>query len=119
MPGVFFRVFGVDKDVVKIDDTELVQVVIEDLVDVGLERGRGVGQSERKDTVFKVPVPGLEGRLPFVAFLNAYQVLRRADVQLGVHLRPDEAVEGLTDKRQGVTILNRNPVKAPVVDAES
>jgi hypothetical protein len=55
---------------------------LEDLVHHGLERCRGVGQSEVHDEGFKEPAIGVKHGLPLVAFLNPHVVVTPSHVQL-------------------------------------
>ena len=45
MLGVLLEIVGVYKDVVKVDNTELIEVRMEDVIDVGLEGSRGSGKT--------------------------------------------------------------------------
>ena len=51
------------------------------LVDVILEGGGGIGQSERQDQVLEMPISGPERRFPLVALLSPNAVVSIFDVQ--------------------------------------
>ena len=76
-------VLGENKDVVQINENELVYHISQDVVHQGLEDGRHVREAERHDEVLPVPRRRVEGRLPFVAFLNPHQVVGIPEIQLG------------------------------------
>ena len=72
---MFCFVFREDKDVVKVYYIEHVNVAIKGVVNVGLEGGGGIGQTERHDEVFIVAISRPKGGLPFVSFPYSYSVV--------------------------------------------
>jgi hypothetical protein len=83
---VVLNAVRVYEDIVEVDDTELVQIVVQDLVDISLERRGGVGKPEREYSVLEVAISRTESRLPLVPFLDTNEVVGRADVKLGIDL---------------------------------
>jgi hypothetical protein len=72
-----------DEDVVNVDAYDALEnQILEDLIHHGLERCRGVGQSEAHDEWFKEPVIGAKHGLPLVAFLYLHIVVTPLHVQL-------------------------------------
>jgi hypothetical protein len=65
-----------------------------------------------------VAVAGAEGGLPFVAGLDAEEVVSAAEVDLGEGLGASEAIEGFRNEREGVAVFYGDAVEASVVDTE-
>ena len=72
---LFFRV-GKNKDIVKVDYVEDVNVATERTVDISLEASGGIGQTKRHNEIFIVPIVCTEGCLPLVSFPYLYPVVR-------------------------------------------
>jgi hypothetical protein len=81
--GMVFLVLGEDKDVVEVDDDEVVKVGAEDIVHEALEGGGGVGEAEGHDRVFEVAVAGAEGGLVDVLFGDPDLVIAVPEVDFG------------------------------------
>ena len=96
---IFLEGVGVYQDVVEVRNTELVQILAQGSVDVGLERGRGVGKAERHDEVFEMAVSGAESCLPLVTHGDADKVICGPEVDLGKELRSFDMIEQLGDER--------------------
>ena len=84
---MFLLRFGVDQDIVEVSCTGLIQKVVKEVVDIVLERGRGVAESEQHDQRFKESEARDEGRFPFVSFGDSEFIESCYDIQFGVHLR--------------------------------
>ena len=111
-------VLGEDEDVVQVRQAGDVQAVMEYPVDVPLEHRRGVDEPERHHAVLKMAVARPEGHLPLIALLDLDEVVRRPDVELGVHLRADQPVKRLVDQGQRVAVLPGEVVEPSIVDAQ-
>ena len=72
---VFFFSSRENKDVVKVYYIEHVNVATKGAVNVGLEGGGGIGQTERHDEVFVVAISRPKGGLTFVSFPYSYSVV--------------------------------------------
>ena len=72
---MFCFAFREDEDVVKVYYTEHVNVATKGAVNVGLEGGGGIGQTERHDEVFVVAISRPKGGLLFVSFPYSYLVV--------------------------------------------
>ena len=59
---------GVNQNVIKVGDTELVQELMEDVIDIGLERCKSIREIKGHDEVFKVSIAGSKGSLPLISF---------------------------------------------------
>src|ERR1700687_4865851 len=92
------RRVGVYQDGVEVRNTELVQILAQGSVDVGLERGGGVGEAKRHDEVFEMAVSGAESCLPLVAHGDADKVVCGPKVDLGVELRSFDTIKQLGDE---------------------
>ena len=65
---MFLFVGREDKDIVKVNYIEYVNVALKHTVNIYLEEGRGIGQTKGHNKIFVVPVIGTESRFPLVSF---------------------------------------------------
>ena len=72
---MLFFISREDKDVVKVDYIEYVNVSTKSTVDISLEGGRGISKTERHNEVFVVAISRPKGSLPLVSFLYLYLVV--------------------------------------------
>ena len=68
-------VIGIDQDIIKVDDNIDVEQVGEDVLHEPLEGCRGIAESKGHDQHLEESEASPEGRLPFVALGNVYQVV--------------------------------------------
>ena len=94
--GLMFckRAFGEDHDVINVDDYDVFHVS-ENLVHHGLERSRGVAESEEHDSGFIGSSVADERGFPFVSFFDLYVVVSPSKVYLCEVLRSLELVDEL------------------------
>ena len=76
-------VFDIDEDVIKVNNDENIKFLGQDLVNVALEAGRGVGQPKRHYLVLEVAVSSPESRLPFIALFYPHPMVSTREVELG------------------------------------
>ena len=76
-------VLGVDEDVIEVNNDKDIKFLGQDLVNVALEAGRGIGQPKRYYLVLKVALASPESRLPFIALLYPYPMVSTREVELG------------------------------------
>jgi len=69
-----------------------------------LECGGRVGEFKVLNQGFKESFIGLEGRFPFVAFLDSDVVISPMDVELGKPLFANELVNKFLDKWEGIIV---------------
>ena len=119
MLDMLLEIVGVYKDVVEVDNSELIEVRTEDVIDVGLEGSGGSGKTERHDEVFKVTIAGTKGGFVFVSFGDAKTVVGFDDVQSSEILLATEAIEHLGDKRERISIFDHDPIEGTIVDTET
>ncbi len=72
---LFFFVFDVDEDIIKIYYNKNVKLFYQDLVDVALESGRCISPSKRYYLVLKVAIVGSESCFPFIAFSDSHLII--------------------------------------------
>ena len=72
---IFYFAFWEDKDVVKVYYIEYVNIATKGTVNIGLEGGGGISQTERYNEVFIVAISRPKGGLPFVSFPYSYSVV--------------------------------------------
>ena len=85
-------IFGVNKDVIQINNDEDIEFLGQDLIDVALEAGRSIRQSKRHHLVLKVAVLSLESCFLFIAFSYLHSVVGVGQVQLGELLGPTQSI---------------------------
>lgn len=93
------RVFGIDQNIIQIYDNEDVELLSEDLVDVTLETG-------------------LKGGLSFIALSNSHTMVDGGQAQLGETPSSAKAVQGLTNQKQQIPILDSQVVEASVINRQ-
>ena len=71
---------GKNKDIIKVDYTEDVNIATERTVNISLEASGGIGQAKGYNKIFVVPVVCTEGCLPLVSFPYSYLVVRVTQV---------------------------------------
>ena len=64
----FAFILGVDENIIQIHNDEDIKLFRKDLIDVGLEYCRSVGQSKRYYLILEVAISGLENSLPLISF---------------------------------------------------
>ncbi len=79
---LFTLVLSVDEDVIEIHYYENVELLHQDLVDITLECGRCIGQSERHDLVLEMAIAGPESRLLFIAFPDPHSMVGIGQIEL-------------------------------------
>jgi hypothetical protein len=113
------HVFGVDKDVVEVDDDTDVEHIAEDVVHEVLECGWRISEAERHDKVFEMTVAGAEGGFPLIAFFDAEKVITRSQIELGEVFGSLEPIHDLVREGKRVAVLDGDGVETPVVHAEA
>src|SRR3954468_2502477 len=118
-----FAVFCVglaeDEDVIDVHDDRLVKEGAEDVLDQGLERGGGVGETEWHHLVLVVAIAGAEGGLLDIILVDSDLVVTPTQVDLGEHLGTKEPVSEVVDEGDGEAVLDGDVVQGMVVDAHS
>ena len=65
---MFLFISRENKDIVKVNYIEYVNVALERIIDIGLERGRGISQTKGYNEIFVVAISRSKGRFPLVSF---------------------------------------------------
>ena len=107
---VFFKGIGINQDIIEIGDSKLVEELMDDIVDVGLERTGGVAKTKRHDEVFEVTITGMKGCFELISMFDSEAIEGFADIEFGEVLCTFKSVHHLGDQRQGVTILDGDVV---------
>ena len=76
-------VFGIDKDVIKVNNDKNIKFLGQDLINIALEAGRYVRQLKSYYLVLEMAVLSLESRLPFIAFFYPHPMVSTCEVKLG------------------------------------
>lgn len=83
MEIMFLSRVGKHGDVIKVEEYEPVQHVLENVVYQGLEHSRSVGQARWHHQVFAVPASCVKCGLQLIPFPGRYQMVGIPEVQLG------------------------------------
>jgi hypothetical protein len=89
---LFFR-FGVDKNVVKIDHHEFVEILHEDIIHEARESCRCIGEAKGHDGVFIETVPSSKSGLWNILLANFYLMVTASQVQLREHYGTCKLIE--------------------------
>ena len=81
--GSLAWVLGVDDNVIEINNDKDIEFLGQDLVNVALEAGRGVGQPKRHYLVLEVAISSPESHLPFIALFYPHLMVSTREVKLG------------------------------------
>ena len=84
-----------------------------------LECGRGIGKSKWHHQPFERAVAGAERSLSFVSWCNADQVVRVAEIYLGIDPGFSWSVQEIGDERKWVVVLLGNAVQRTEIHAEA
>ena len=76
-------VLGVDEDVIEINNDKDIEFLGQDLVNIALEAGRGIGQLKRHYLVLEVAVSSPESRLSFIALFYPHLMVSTREIELG------------------------------------
>jgi len=98
MPLVFCEGIGVDKDVVQVDNEELVKEVMEGVIHIMLEGTQRIAQAEGHDCIFKEAISAAEGCLPLLPRGYLELVVTVTYVELGEELGTADSIQELTDE---------------------
>jgi hypothetical protein len=102
---LFFR-SGVDKNVVKIDHHEFVEILHEDIIHEARESCWSIGEAKGHDGVFIETVPSSKGGLWNILLANFYLMVTASQVQLREHYGTCKLIEEILDARKGIFILD-------------
>jgi hypothetical protein len=108
-----------DQDVVEVDEDIDIEKVSEEVIHPLLERCRGIGETKGHDKAFEESIAGPESGLPLVSRSNSKKIVCSTKVEFGEDLGTAKTIKSLTDQRDGVPILDGNPVETPIIDAET
>lgn len=112
---VFLHISQVYQDVVKVDNTELVEEFTQYIIHEVLDCCRCIGQSERYNEKFKELIAAAECCFLLITFLYADLVEVIAEVDFGEVSSPLDLVQGFFHAGQGISIFFSNIIKGPVV----
>ena len=76
-------IFGIDENVIEINNDKDIEFFGHDLVDIVLEAGRYVGQHKKHYLVLKVAVSSPESYFLFIALFYPHPMVSTCEVKLG------------------------------------
>jgi len=86
-----------DEDVIKINNAEDIEEVMETIVGISLERCGSIGETERHDEIFEVTIAGTEGGFVLITFRDSQLIVRICHVQACEIFGILETIEKLRD----------------------
>ena len=89
----------IDQDVIKVRSTEFVEIFLQGVIDVILERGWAIAQAKRHDEILKKAEMSTECSQGFIAFSDTESVERSNNVQLGEDSGSAQTIQGFRDQR--------------------
>ena len=72
---LFFFIFSINKDVIKIHNNKNIKFFYQDLVDVALKCGWYISQAKKYDLILEIAISGLANHFLFIVFLNFYVMI--------------------------------------------
>ena len=108
----------VDKHIIKICNTEIVEVLLQYLVYISLEGGRDVRETERENGVLKQPEARDESCVFFVSFPYTKFIEGADDVDFGEPSSFEDSGEEITDERRGIPVLDSDFIQSSVIDTD-
>ena len=118
MQLVLFLIVRINKDVVQVDNTAVIQKVGECTVDVVLEGGWCVSQAKGHHIVLKVTISCVEHCFPVVFLVNVDAVVGIPKVHFGKDLGTCQVIQHFTHQWQGVSVLECDAVQALVIHTQ-
>jgi len=106
---------GVDKYIVDIRRTEVIEVLAQGPINILLEGTGCVREPERGHKPLKKSIPRAERRFLLIPFLNPDLVEGGGDIKLSEPLGSSDLVEGLVNQREWIPVFPGNRVKRSVV----
>ena len=73
------RIFGIDENVILINDDKDVKLFNQDLIDITLETRRSI-RLERHHLILKMAIASLESRLLYVVFFDSYSMIGISEI---------------------------------------
>ena len=86
-----------DEDVVKINNAEDIEEVMETIIGISLERCGSIGETERHDEIFEVTIADTEGGFVLITFCNPELVVCICYIEAGEVFGILETIEKLRD----------------------
>ena len=93
----FVFVFDIDKNVIEVYYHKNIKLFCQDLIDIALERGWYIGQSERYHLVLEKPIAALKGYFLFIAFLDPYLMVGIGQIKLNKTSNPTYLIQWFTN----------------------
>ena len=107
---MFFLRAREDKDIIKVDYIEGVNITIEHIVNIGLEGNGGVSQAKRYDKILIIAISRTKGRFLLVTFPYPYSIVGISEVDFREDYRAVKPVKKLVNKKERVAVLNRKRI---------
>ena len=112
-------VLHVDEYIIKINNTKDIQLFSQRLIDVRLERCRGIREPEWQYLIFEVIITSPERSLSFITLLDAKPMICSSEIQLSVSFGHGQSINEFPNKRKRVPVFDRDHIQSSIVYAES
>jgi hypothetical protein len=116
-PNVLFP--RINRDVVQIDNTEIINIASQSVIDVALEGRRSIGQAHWHNQELIVSIAGSKGGFPFISFLYSNSIVNVKEIEFAEDLGVMESIWKFTNQWNRVSILNGDSIKASIVYTKS
>jgi hypothetical protein len=107
---------GIDQDVVNKDHDKLVQLRHEYGVHQVHKMCRNIGESKRHNQILVQPVPGREGSLRNIFWMDLNLMITRTEIDLGKDSCTDKLIKENVDAGQWVLVLDGDDIQRLVVN---
>ena len=110
---------GINKDIIDVDDNELVEVLMEDGVHEPHEGSWGIRETEGHDGILVGTITSNEGHLRNVLLSDLDLMVTWPQIQLGEDGSTAQLIEQIIYPRNRVFVLDRHRIQWPVIDDQS
>ena len=112
-------VFGVDKDIVQVGDTEVVEVINQYVVHISLVGSWAIAETEWENLALVRSVAGSEGSILLRVRVHSNPVESSSNIELGEELGSSGSRQQLVNAGYRIGILTGDSVELPIVHTDS
>ena len=115
---LFIRL-GVDKNIIKINNHELVEVLHEDRIHEPREGSRSICEAKRHDCILVFAIASNESSLGNVLFADFDLVISTSQVQLGEYHSTRKLIKEVIYARKRISVLYGLLIQRPVINYQA
>jgi hypothetical protein len=112
---MLFFTIGIDQDVINEDHDKLVQLRYEHGVHQVHEMCRSIGEFKRHNQILVQPVPGREGNLRDILWMDLDLMITQMEINHGKDSCTGKLIKEKVDAGQWVLVLDGDSIQRPVV----